>query len=52
MRIQYRKYALPLISLVLFTLIGCTNNEQKNDKNETYTFEASKKRGDVIEKKR
>ena len=31
MRIQYRKYALPLISLVLFTLIGCTNNEQ-NDK--------------------
>ena len=42
MRIQYRKYALPLISLVLFTLIGCTNNEQKNDKNETYTFEVSK----------
>lgn len=38
MRIQYRKYALPLISLVLFTLIGCTNNEQKNDKNETYTL--------------
>ncbi len=50
MRIQYRKYALPLISLVLFTLIGCTNNEQKNDKNETYTFEVSKKRGDIIEK--
>ncbi|HDR7711508.1 TPA: DUF4362 domain-containing protein [Bacillus cereus] len=50
MRIQYRKYALLLISLVLFTLIGFTNNEQKNDKNETYTFEVSKKRGDIIEK--
>ena len=50
MRIQYRKYALSVISLALFTLIGCTNNEQKNDKNETYTFEASKKRGDIIEK--
>ncbi|WP_265938521.1 DUF4362 domain-containing protein [Bacillus thuringiensis] len=52
MRIQYRKYALSVISLALFTftLIGCTNNEKKNNRKETYTFEASKKRGDVIEK--
>ncbi|KMP96986.1 DUF4362 domain-containing protein [Bacillus wiedmannii] len=50
MRIQYRKYALSVISLALFTLIGCTNNEKKNNKNETYTFEDSKKRGDIIEK--
>ena len=41
MKIQYRKYALSVISLALFTLIGCTNNE-KNNTNETYTFEASK----------
>ncbi|PFC15452.1 DUF4362 domain-containing protein [Bacillus cereus] len=50
MRIQYRKYALSVISLALFTLIGCTNNEKKNNKNETYTFEDSQKRGDIIEK--
>ena len=50
MRIQYRKYALSVISLILFTFIGCTNNEQKNETNETYTFEVSKKRGDIIEK--
>ncbi len=50
MRIQYRKYSLSVISLVLFTLIGCTNNEKKNNKNETYTFEDSQKRGDIIEK--
>lgn len=42
MKIQYRKYALSVISLALFTLIGCTNNEKKNNTNETYTFEASK----------
>ncbi|KXY37588.1 hypothetical protein AT269_05185 [Bacillus cereus] len=50
MKIQYRKYASPLISLALFTLIGCANNEKNNNKNKTYTFEASKKRGDIIEK--
>ncbi|MFK4424733.1 DUF4362 domain-containing protein [Bacillus sp. RC51] len=50
MKIQYRKYASPLISLALFTLIGCANNEKSNNKNKTYTFEASKKRGDIIEK--
>lgn len=32
MRIQYRKYALSVISLALFTLIGCTNNEKKTIK--------------------
>ncbi|PEJ77009.1 DUF4362 domain-containing protein [Bacillus wiedmannii] len=50
MRIQYRKYALSVISLALFTLIGCTNNKKKNNKNETYTFEDSQKHGDIIEK--
>ncbi|ARJ24680.1 DUF4362 domain-containing protein [Bacillus sp. ISL-8] len=49
MKIQYKKYALPIVSLALFTLIGCANNEKNNNKNETYTFEASKKRGDIIE---
>ncbi|PKJ53576.1 DUF4362 domain-containing protein [Bacillus sp. SN10] len=50
MKIQYRKYTLSIISLALFTLIGCTNNEKKNNTNETYTFEDSQKRGDIIEK--
>ncbi|HHQ8910638.1 TPA: DUF4362 domain-containing protein [Bacillus cereus] len=50
MKIQYRNYALFVISLALFTLIGCTNNEKKNNTNETYTFEDSQKRGDIIEK--
>ncbi|PEK11250.1 DUF4362 domain-containing protein [Bacillus toyonensis] len=49
MKIHYRKYALSVISLTLFALIGCANNEKKNNTNETYTFEASKKRGDIIE---
>ena len=42
MRIQYRKYALPLISLVLFTLIGCTNNEQKTIKQRHILLRVSK----------